>query len=546
MAGLRVMPPGVMNDFDDDEGMPPLVDNPMPMPPLVDNPSPPMTFTFAANMSPLAFNPDYEPEEPATRFELLPDDDVYSTPPSSPGLERTSHAKKRDAGYIPRPPNAFILFRSSFIRAQHVTEKIEGNRSTLSKIIGKYWKALPREEREVWEEKAVRAQAEHRRKYPDWRFKPGANALAKVKDGPRKRNNRKGRGEAEEEERSREKRCAKIADLLAEGKTGADLEAAIREYDLGAGANGGKGNSKVAARTRTGQGKPLPAVQVVDSSVKREDVVDHQNVATRRAFEGDRACQTPDPFAERFRVPLTAMFKRSASAPISDVRASQDNSSPYTYEGSPMPSFDCLSPVSTIDDDHEGSARGENDVALVRNVIETPASPLPALGHMAEENVLSGWSDDLAPFDAANGVQVGRDDDFKRFTGEISPEDGRFTQSYIQDDLTSGDYLANEVQDNSPALSPYSSLQGWAGDAAVACGFGGPYAQPLGPVIVTDSYESYPGFACQGIDTRFQAFAGQAAYVVPSGYEYYKPQAPLDFDDGFYGTPLKFKNTVYQ
>ena len=85
----------------------------------------------------------------------------------------------------------------------------------------------------MWEAKAVVALAEHRRKYPDWRFKPAANALAKVKDGPRKRGNRKGRGQSETEERSREKRCAKIADLLVAGKTGSDLAAAVKEYDDG-------------------------------------------------------------------------------------------------------------------------------------------------------------------------------------------------------------------------------------------------------------------------------------------------------------------------
>lgn len=48
-----------------------------------------------------------------------------------------------------------------------------------------YWKSLSREERESLEAKAVIAQAEHRNKYPDWRFRPGANAMANltIKDG---------------------------------------------------------------------------------------------------------------------------------------------------------------------------------------------------------------------------------------------------------------------------------------------------------------------------------------------------------------------------
>jgi hypothetical protein len=37
---------------------------------------------------------------------------------------------------IPRPPNAFILFRASFIRQQKITGKVEANHGTLSKIIG--------------------------------------------------------------------------------------------------------------------------------------------------------------------------------------------------------------------------------------------------------------------------------------------------------------------------------------------------------------------------------------------------------------------------
>jgi hypothetical protein len=239
------------------------------MPPLVDNPNPPMSFTFMTDMAPIA------PCGP-TIFEMAPETSILASPDDSPaffdgpmppapvtGDARSSHGKKRDASYIPRPPNAFILFRSSFIRSQQVPGKVEGNHSTLSKIIGKsnsklikkafcikmvysvgmYWKTLPREEREVWEAKALVAQAEHRKRYPDWRFRPGANALAKlkVKDGPvtdKRRNsnsgsnNWKSKGEVTEvTEKSDEKRCAKIADFLVEGKKGVDLEAALKEWE---------------------------------------------------------------------------------------------------------------------------------------------------------------------------------------------------------------------------------------------------------------------------------------------------------------------------
>ncbi|KAI0044671.1 hypothetical protein FA95DRAFT_1562003 [Auriscalpium vulgare] len=127
--------PPALVDIPDDDDMPPLVDQP---PALAM-----MTYTFGNDFTPLSFSAPAEP----CRFELLPDDEtprIYASPPFEDaetgaivgaGAAR-SHAKKRDASYIPRPPNAFILFRSSFIKSQQIPGKIEGNHSTLSKIIG--------------------------------------------------------------------------------------------------------------------------------------------------------------------------------------------------------------------------------------------------------------------------------------------------------------------------------------------------------------------------------------------------------------------------
>jgi hypothetical protein len=116
------------------DGMPPLVDNP--------NPHPSMSFTFFTDMTPITTTePTIFEMAPETSILACPDDSAafYDGPlPPAPvtGDGRSSHGKKRDASYIPRPPNAFILFRSSFIRSQQVPGKVEGNHSTLSKIIG--------------------------------------------------------------------------------------------------------------------------------------------------------------------------------------------------------------------------------------------------------------------------------------------------------------------------------------------------------------------------------------------------------------------------
>ena len=103
-----------------------------------------MTFTFSTDMTPITYSEAPSGHE-GTLDPPRPNMFIYE-PPSSPILEsmKPSHAKKRDPSYIPRPPNAFILFRSSFIRAQHIPGKIEGNHSALSKIIGMLQQILRR------------------------------------------------------------------------------------------------------------------------------------------------------------------------------------------------------------------------------------------------------------------------------------------------------------------------------------------------------------------------------------------------------------------
>ncbi|EAU89878.2 hypothetical protein CC1G_07030 [Coprinopsis cinerea okayama7 len=198
---------------------------------------------------------------------------------------RSKPRPRRDEGRIPRPPNAFILFRSAFIRSQHIPDRVEGNHSNLSKIIGRYWKTLPPEERAEWEAKAQEAAQEHREKYPDWRFRPGPyemggkpktretggassssgrrNTVSNAKDPPddpessssspvdtkehpegTSGSKSKGKGKGKEKEsvgaakartilEQRNSRCDKIATLLVEGKSGAELANAVEEWEEG-------------------------------------------------------------------------------------------------------------------------------------------------------------------------------------------------------------------------------------------------------------------------------------------------------------------------
>ncbi|THH21596.1 hypothetical protein EUX98_g8344 [Antrodiella citrinella] len=437
-----------------------------------------------------------------TGFEVVPenpnDQVVVCSPPTSPtlGPVRGTHSKKRDASYIPRPPNAFILFRSSFIRAQHIPGKIEGNHSALSKIIGKCWKALPREEKETWEAKAIVAQAEHRQKYPDWRFRPGANALAKVKDGPRKRTNRKGRGEAEKEERSRDNRCAKIADLLVAGKKGADLQVAIEEYDC---KNGGGPNIK-----KEGSGVMFvqfaegyqPPEQVVDATqslasptalpVPQPPMVDNVSRKQSRSLSPDAAHDI------RFKTPLTSMFKRSSSAPARCIHPNAADITKTTpaHQDSVSPRIlaDCLTAFHA--DVHEGKSRVSGDItgaspASTRlwdvkqasvHSLPVPTSPVanfsPSGGAVPQSLWTQTYGGSYCDSDTYSPSVQSFDSDLEDNT---SPTQSPLTCSFdLTGDGDTGSHLVfNPASHTGPEVlfanpqSSYSSLEGWADDSAL-------------------------------------------------------------------------------
>ncbi|KAK7685511.1 hypothetical protein QCA50_011376 [Cerrena zonata] len=495
----------LLPDIDDDDGMPP----------LVDNPNPPMTFTFATDMTPITYGAapaGFEtnlPDPPRSMF-------IYS-PPTSPilGPMKTSHAKKRDPSYIPRPPNAFILFRSHFIRAQHIPGKTEGNHSALSKIIGKYWKTLPREEREVWEAKAIVAQAEHRKRYPDWRFRPSANALAKVKDGPRKRN-RKGRGEPEKGERSREKRCDKIADLLVAGTTGNALQAAIEAYDCEAGTKRVKeeGGGVVVMQVQE-QISPLnvdvprPQLHPIKASMPTSDQNNHRSLTPEAYHEG------------RFKTPLTSMFKRSSSAPASHNRnevSSAQTETPPCVVNVPSPPVDITlspAPCQTPNTEFSTQARVVGDITTftaastrekikdVNRLVSIPSSVPGTTTRVADSTYIGGGEAspsgsqvyDPASVDITSNAScyspIPTTPVFEQDLDEVStPAQSPPAFEFIFGEIDNSPYslssplLVGELGSNfTHAQSSYSSLKGWAGDSVSkrACANSWMTTLPLSP-----------------------------------------------------------------
>ncbi|KAK7039806.1 HMG box domain-containing protein [Favolaschia claudopus] len=201
--------------------------------------SPPVT--FAPNVTPVSYSePSPTPSpfgSPSLTTDLpLPIFPPSETPAPPPTRKRQPRGKRRSQGYIPRPPNAFMLFRADFVRQKHVPGTIEANHGSLSKIIGNCWRALPLAEKHIWEIKAKHAKAEHKQKYPDYKFRPvhtkrnaaAAAAVAAAEAAPSLlARPPKPQLSPQEDER----RCEEVAALLLQGKKGEELASAIKELD---------------------------------------------------------------------------------------------------------------------------------------------------------------------------------------------------------------------------------------------------------------------------------------------------------------------------
>ncbi|TDL25321.1 hypothetical protein BD410DRAFT_744069 [Rickenella mellea] len=206
----------------------------------------PRAFTFAPNVTPGTYipperdlsddldesgepgSPSSSPSSPAPA--LFP---PSSDPAPASSRRRAPPGKRRSLGYIPRPPNAFMLFRADFVRQKHVPGSIETNHGSLSKIIGNCWRSLPLEERNVWEQRARVAKAEHKLRYPEYRFRPVHNkekkrkAQAAAAAAAAAAHAESGNKDPEEEEA----RCQEVAALLMEGKKGEELREALERAD---------------------------------------------------------------------------------------------------------------------------------------------------------------------------------------------------------------------------------------------------------------------------------------------------------------------------
>ncbi|KAK7058414.1 hypothetical protein VNI00_002048 [Paramarasmius palmivorus] len=129
----------------------------------------------------------------------------------------TTTTRRGDPSRIPRPRNAFMIFRSHTLAQRSLLPKsVEHDHRHISRIIAHLWSALPEPEKNVYRAQADREKVEHMRKYPNYRFEP---TMGKYK---RRRNVKRNSDEDLE-------RCKRVAEFLMAGKRGEDLDRAVKD-----------------------------------------------------------------------------------------------------------------------------------------------------------------------------------------------------------------------------------------------------------------------------------------------------------------------------
>ncbi|KAJ3565921.1 hypothetical protein NP233_g7335 [Leucocoprinus birnbaumii] len=82
-----------------------------------------------------------------------------------------STTRRHKPGHIPRPRNAFILFRSDFVQ-QRVPEDLISDHRDLSRLAGCMWRKMSDAQKRPWYEKAELEKRYHSEVFPQYRFNP--------------------------------------------------------------------------------------------------------------------------------------------------------------------------------------------------------------------------------------------------------------------------------------------------------------------------------------------------------------------------------------
>lgn len=109
------------------------------------------------------------PSEAASpRTTVLPEDLPLPTAPR-PFPTKKSHARKQPLGHIPRPRNAFILFRCDYGRQNERTTR-ERDQTDVSRMVGNLWRNMTDDQRAPWVVLAEAEKKKHAALYPGYKY----------------------------------------------------------------------------------------------------------------------------------------------------------------------------------------------------------------------------------------------------------------------------------------------------------------------------------------------------------------------------------------
>lgn len=135
--------------------------------------------------SPLAYSCPVEEEGIFPTQMSCPDD--FLPPPWDPVAYGQSMTKSMTLGSrrqrIPRPPNAFMLFRS-FLLKYRLIERMANHQQNASRVAGLIWRdsALPNRVRLAWHQRADVIRDWHKETFPDYTYTPTRRRLTKVEE----------------------------------------------------------------------------------------------------------------------------------------------------------------------------------------------------------------------------------------------------------------------------------------------------------------------------------------------------------------------------
>lgn len=83
-----------------------------------------------------------------------------------------------DSNNIPRPCNAWILFRTHYVQTatRQIGDPVPGSRAKVtedSQTASEMWKSMSPEEKAPWYELSEEKKREHQEQYPNYKYKPG-------------------------------------------------------------------------------------------------------------------------------------------------------------------------------------------------------------------------------------------------------------------------------------------------------------------------------------------------------------------------------------